>query len=161
MHVYIIGDDGITRCHAVAAVLKRRRNCGCLEWEIACRSVQRQAAGGAVECPAGCREARKIGARDALIDPLWSAIEALPDPKPDARRLSKQDAVITLLRRAEAARWRPQSERRAAVAVCACFAQTLRLLPSDPNKDAAASTTAPALKPGSRLLREWHGRTTV
>lgn len=35
----------------------------------------------------------------------------------------------------------------------------LRSLTSDPNKNRAALTTAPALKPGSRLLREWHGRT--
>ena len=43
--------------------------------------------------------------RDALIDELWSAIEALPEPEPqsDAKRPSKQDEVIAMLRRPEGA----------------------------------------------------------
>lgn len=41
----------------------------------------------------------------ALIDQLWSAIEALPGPEaePDAKRPSKQDAVIAMLHRPEGA----------------------------------------------------------
>ena len=46
---------------------------------------------------------RKVGDRDALIDQLWLAIEALPDPQSDAKRRSKQDEVIAMLRRAEGA----------------------------------------------------------
>ena len=48
---------------------------------------------------------KKVGDRDALIDQLWSAIEALPEPEPqpDAKRPSKQDAVIAMLRRPEGA----------------------------------------------------------
>ena len=40
-----------------------------------------------------------------MIDQLWSAIEMLPDPEPqpDAKGPSKQDAVIAMLRRAEGA----------------------------------------------------------
>jgi len=40
-----------------------------------------------------------------LIDQLWSAIEALPDPdqQPDTKRASKQDAVIAMLQRPEGA----------------------------------------------------------
>ena len=44
--------------------------------------------------------------REALIDQLWAAIEALPDPEPepDAKRPpSKQDEVIAMLRRPEGA----------------------------------------------------------
>jgi hypothetical protein len=50
-------------------------------------------------------EKRKVGDREALIDQLWSAIEALPEPEPpsDAKRPSKQDAVIAMLRRPEGA----------------------------------------------------------
>src|SRR5262249_18873464 len=46
-----------------------------------------------------------VGDRAALIDLLWSAIEALPDPEPpsNVRRPSKQDEVIAMLRRAEGA----------------------------------------------------------
>jgi hypothetical protein len=46
---------------------------------------------------------RKVGDRDALVvvDQLWSAIEALPEPQSDAKRPSKQDVVIAMLRRPE------------------------------------------------------------
>ena len=43
----------------------------------------------------------KIGDREALLERLWSALEALPDPQP--ARASKQAAVIVLLRRPEGA----------------------------------------------------------
>jgi hypothetical protein len=48
---------------------------------------------------------KKVGDRAALIDQLWSAIEALPDPepRPDVNRRSKQDGVIAMLRRPEGA----------------------------------------------------------
>ena len=48
---------------------------------------------------------RTVGDRGVLIDRLWPAIEALPDPEsqPDAKRPSKQDEVIAMLRRAEGA----------------------------------------------------------
>jgi hypothetical protein len=53
----------------------------------------------------GVEKRRKVGDRNALIDQLWSAIEALPDPEPqsDAKHPSKQDAVIAMLRRPEGA----------------------------------------------------------
>jgi predicted transcriptional regulator len=43
--------------------------------------------------------------RDALVNELWSAIEALPDPDQpaDTKRPSKQEAVIAMLQRAEGA----------------------------------------------------------
>ena len=58
-----------------------------------------------MECSARCRKRKKVGHRDALIDQLWSAIEALPDPEPqsDAKGPSKQDEVIAMLRRPEGA----------------------------------------------------------
>src|SRR5262249_22336403 len=47
----------------------------------------------------------KVGDREGLIDQLWLAIEALPDPEPeaDAKRPSKQNEVIAMLRRPEGA----------------------------------------------------------
>ena len=59
-----------------------------------------------MECSARGREAqKKVGDRAALIDQLWTAIEALPEPDPqsDAKRASKQDKVIAMLRRPEGA----------------------------------------------------------
>ena len=49
----------------------------------------------------GVEKRRKIGDRKALIDQLWSAIEALPEPESDTKRPSKQDTVIAMLRRPE------------------------------------------------------------
>jgi hypothetical protein len=53
----------------------------------------------------GVEKRKKVGDRAALIHELWSAIEALrdPEPKPDAKRPSKQDEVIAMLRRPEGA----------------------------------------------------------
>jgi hypothetical protein len=51
----------------------------------------------------GVEKRRKVGDREALIDQLWSAIEASPDPEPDAKRPSKQDDVVAMLRRPEGA----------------------------------------------------------
>ena len=64
-----------------------------------------QAAAGAVERSAGAEKRRTVGDRGALIDRLWPAIEALPDPElePDAKRQSKQDKVIAMLQRPEGA----------------------------------------------------------
>jgi hypothetical protein len=53
----------------------------------------------------GVERRGKLGGRAALIDQLWAAIEALPDPdqQSDAKRPSKQDAVIAMLQRPEGA----------------------------------------------------------
>ena len=53
----------------------------------------------------GVEKRKKVGDRDALIDQLWSAIEALPDPdqQSDTKPRSKQDAVIAMLQRPEGA----------------------------------------------------------
>ena len=60
----------------------------------------------------------KVGNREALLDRLWSALEALPDPQP--ARASKQAEVIALLRRPEgvtvdevraATGWQPHTVR--------------------------------------------------
>src|SRR6185436_10475762 len=53
----------------------------------------------------GVEKRKKVGDRDTLIDQLWSAIEALPEPDPpsDTKRPSKQEAVIAMLQRPEGA----------------------------------------------------------
>jgi Protein of unknown function (DUF3489) len=72
---------------------------------IARRPAQRQTASGIVERLASVEKRRKIGDRAALIDQLWAAIEALPDPEPqpDEKRPSKKSDVIAMLRRPEGA----------------------------------------------------------
>jgi Protein of unknown function (DUF3489) len=52
----------------------------------------------------GVEKRKKVGDRNVLIDQLWSAVEALPDPEqPDPKRPSKQDVVIAMLHLPEGA----------------------------------------------------------
>ena len=53
----------------------------------------------------GIEKLTKVGDRETLIDQLWSAVEALPDPDQQsaAKRPSKQYAVISMLQRPEGA----------------------------------------------------------
>jgi Protein of unknown function (DUF3489) len=105
MRIYIIGNDRITLCRKAPATVN--------EGEIVVASIEELHAAplGGKRLLAlwnalpGVEKRRKVSDRDGLIDQLWSAMEALPDPEPeaDAKRPSKQDAVIAMLRRPEGA----------------------------------------------------------
>jgi hypothetical protein len=105
MRVYIIGNDGITLCREPPAALN--------EGEIAVASNEEshatQLSGKRLlalwNALPDVEKRKKVGDREALIDQLWSAIEALPDPDQpsDTKRPSKQDAVIAMLQRPEGA----------------------------------------------------------
>jgi hypothetical protein len=105
MRIYIIGIDGITLFHEPPATLS--------DDEVAIASKERLHAAplsgkrllALWNALPGVEKRRKIGDRAALIDQLWSAIEALPDPEPQSnvRQPSKQDEVIAMLRRPEGA----------------------------------------------------------
>src|SRR5271170_5638517 len=105
MRIYIIGQDGITLCRQTPAAVN--------EGEIAVASVAELRAAplsgkrllALWNALPGVEKRKKVGDRDALIDQLWSAIEALPDPEPqsDEKRSSKADEVIAMLRRPESA----------------------------------------------------------
>ena len=105
MRIYIIGNDGITLSREAPTALN--------EGEIAVASNEDLHAAplGGKRLLAlwnalpGIDKRKKVGDRAALIDQLWPAIEALPDPEPqhNPRRPSKQDDVIAMLRRAEGA----------------------------------------------------------
>jgi len=105
MRIYIIGNDGLTLCREAPAKVN--------EGEIAVASIEElhtaPLSGKRLlalwNALPGVEKRRKVGDREALIDELWAAIETLPDPEPepDAKRPSKQDDVIALLRRPEGA----------------------------------------------------------
>src|SRR5215468_6672383 len=64
------------------------------------------AANGCLPCGMLCPVSRSGASdRETVIDQLWSAIEALPEPEPpsDMKRPSKQEEVIAMLRRPEGA----------------------------------------------------------
>ena len=105
MRIYIIGNDGITLCGETTPEL----NAG----EIAIGSSEDLHAAplsgkrllALWNALPGVEKRKKVGDRDALIDQLWSAIEALPDPdqQSDTKPPSKQEAVIAMLQRPEGA----------------------------------------------------------
>ena len=105
MRIYIIGNDGITLCREPPAAINEGEIVVASNEELHAAPLSGKRLLALRNALPGVEKRKKIGDRDALIDQLWSAIEMLPDPEPqsDAKRASKQDAVITMLRRPEGA----------------------------------------------------------
>jgi hypothetical protein len=103
MRIYIIGNEEITLCREMPAAVNEGEIAVASNSELHAARLSGKQLPGLWNALPGVERRRKIGDRDAPIDLLWSAIEALPDPEPDAGRPSKQDAVIAMLRRAEGA----------------------------------------------------------
>src|ERR1700758_3052412 len=101
MRMYIIGNNGITLCREPPARIDDGEIVVASNEELHAAALSGRRLLALWNALPGVEKRRKIGDRDALIDQLWSAIEALPDP--DAKRASKQDAVIAMLRRPEGA----------------------------------------------------------
>ena len=86
MRIYVIGSDGITLCRETPASVTDGEIASQEDLHAAPLSGKRLLAlWNALPC---IEKRKKVGDRGALIDQLWSAIEALPDkePQPDAKR---------------------------------------------------------------------------
>ena len=105
MRIYIIGHDGITLCREAPAAVNEGEIAVASNEELHAAQLSGRRLLALWNALPGVEKRRKVGDRDALIDQLWSAIEALPDPDPqsDAKRPSKRDAVIAMLQRPEGA----------------------------------------------------------
>src|ERR1700726_2506257 len=105
MRVYIIGNDGITLCRKAPATVNDGEIAVASNEDLHAARLSGKRLLALWNALPGVEKRKKVGDRDALIDQLWSAIEALPDPEPqsDTKRPSKQDAVIAMLRRPEGA----------------------------------------------------------
>ena len=105
MRIYIIGNDGITLCHQAPAAMTEGEIAVASKEELHAAPLNGKRLLGLWNALPSVEKRRKIGDRAALIDQLWAAIEALPDPEsqPDAKRPSKQSDVIAMLRRPEGA----------------------------------------------------------
>jgi hypothetical protein len=103
MRIYIIGNDGITLCREPPAVVSEGEIVVASTEELHAAPLSGKRLLALWNALPGVEKRRKVGDRAALIDQLWSAIEALPEPQSDAKRPSKQDAVIAMLRRPEGA----------------------------------------------------------
>ena len=116
------------------------------------------AASGCWRCGtlAGLKSGRKVGDRDALIDQLWSAIQALPypvEPNRTSKPPSKQEVVIAMLRLPEGATVRQRGGERDRLAgndtVRGVFSGALKKKLRHPssasaNRSAAGCTVSPS-----------------
>jgi hypothetical protein len=107
MRTYIIGNDGITLCREAPPTVNENEIAVASNEELHAAALSGKRLLALWNALPGVEKRRKIGDRGALIDQLWSALEALPEPEPeprsDAKPPSKQDAVIAMLRRPEGA----------------------------------------------------------
>ena len=105
MRIYIIGNDGITLCREAPTALNEGEIAVASNEELHAAPLSGKRLLALWNALPGIDKRKKVGDRAALIDQLWPAIEALPDPEPqhNPRRPSKQDDVIAMLRRAEGA----------------------------------------------------------
>jgi len=103
MRIYIIGNDGITLCRKAPATVNDGEIAVASNEDLHAAPLSAKQLLALWNALPGVERRKKVGDRDALIEQLWSAIEALPDPKPqsDPKRPSKQDVVIAMLRQPE------------------------------------------------------------
>ena len=105
MRIYIIGNDGITLCREAPATVNEGEVVVASNEEMHAAPLSGKRLLTLWNALPGVEKRKKVGDREALIDRLWSAIEALPDPDQQSatKRSSKQDAVLAMLQRAEGA----------------------------------------------------------
>ena len=105
MRIYIIGNDGITLCREPPATIDKGEIAVASREELHAARLSAKRLLALWNALPSVEKQTKVGDRNALIDRLWSAIEALPDPEQpsDTKRPSKQHAVIAMLQRPEGA----------------------------------------------------------
>src|ERR1700752_1878613 len=105
MRIYIIGNDGITLCREPPAAVSKGEIVVASTEELHAAPLSGRRLLALWNALPSVEKRSKVGDRAALIDQLWTAIEALPEPEPqsDAKRPSKQGEVIAMLRRPEGA----------------------------------------------------------
>jgi Protein of unknown function (DUF3489) len=103
--IYVIGNDGITLCREPLATVSEGEIAVTSKEELQAAPLSGRRLLALWNALPGVEKRKKLGDRAALIDQLWLAIEALPDPDQpsDTKRPSKQDAVVAMLQRPEGA----------------------------------------------------------
>jgi len=105
MRTYIIGNDGIALCRETPATVNDGEMVVASKQELLAAPLNGKRLLALWNALPGVEKRRRVGDRAALIEQLWSAIERLPEPEPrgDAKRPTKQDVVIAMLRQPEGA----------------------------------------------------------
>ena len=78
MRIYIIGNDGITLCRKAPATVNDGEIAVASNEELHVARLSGKRLLALWNALPGVEKRKKVGDRDALIDQLWSAIEALP-----------------------------------------------------------------------------------
>src|SRR5215467_16184057 len=84
MRIYIIGNDGITLCREAPATVNDGEIVVASNDELHAAPVSGKRLLALWNALPGVEKRRRVGDREALIDQLWLAIEALPDPEPQS-----------------------------------------------------------------------------
>src|SRR6476660_7141310 len=105
MRIYIIGNDGITLCREPPPAVNEGEIVVASNEELHAAPLSGKRLLALWNALPDTEKRKKVGDRDALIDQVWSAIAALPDPdqQSDTKSPSKRDAVIAMLQRPEGA----------------------------------------------------------
>jgi hypothetical protein len=105
MRIYIIGNEGITLCREPPANIEKDEIAVASKEELHAARLSGKRLLALWNALPGVEKQTKVGDRNTLIDRLWTAIEALPDPdqQSDTKGPSKQAAVIAMLERPEGA----------------------------------------------------------
>ena len=101
MRIYIFGNDGITLSREPPVESGQNEIVVASPDELRAARLSGKRLLALWNGLPGVDQLSKVGNREALVDRLWSALEALPDPQPV--RASKQAEVIALRRRPEGA----------------------------------------------------------
>jgi hypothetical protein len=80
MRTYIIGNDGVALWHEAPATVNDGEIAVASSEELHAAPLSGERLLALWNALPGVEKRRKVGDRKALIDQLWSAIEALPDP---------------------------------------------------------------------------------
>jgi Protein of unknown function (DUF3489) len=105
MRIYIIGTDGITLCREAPTSVNEGEIAVASKEELHAARLSGKRLLALWNALPNVEKRRKVGDREALVDQLWSAIEALSDPdrQSGTKGPSKQAAVIAMLQRPEGA----------------------------------------------------------
>src|SRR5258705_264957 len=97
MRIYIIGNDGITLCREPAATVNKGEVAVASREELHAARLSGKRLLALWNALPSVEKQTKVGDRDTLIDQLWSAIEALPDPdQPIDQRIAVTDLRLLL-----------------------------------------------------------------
>src|SRR5258705_3657643 len=81
MRIYIIGNDGVTLCREPPATVNKGEIAVASRKELHAARLSGKRLLALWNALPGVEKQTKVSDRDTLIDQLWSAIEALPDPE--------------------------------------------------------------------------------